>query len=796
MQEIINRSFLSLASKEIPDWGFARNKKATLMVPSAEWVQSIFSCQINLNDKFIIAPNRDSSYEGLLAYNNGENWKFIDFIGISIQDQEGKYLPVFASDTSPCVYLSPWMVTYCYFVSLKSIGIQSQECIPFYVNYYLNSQSPSHLTTGYVEVSYPDGLKFGATTLKPSIHPFFDIRHMYHESRHYAYCTFLEHRADHDRMVLSHYNRTFTLFYKHLHCDYFPNPDLLEWHYKLGIGERFERYSNNTKSNAIHFRSERRTVASYFSLSPHLHNSRENSFRFYFACGLNDEPRKPLFTNLITISNKSIKYDSLQLEKIESFCNNISDTRIREAVIARIAGLLKFKINISVNAHDSVIKAPYAGAWWFKTPWYRDVFEGYLSNFKTFFYFSDEKEAMKKTILFALENQDCSSGLIPNRLNEFQDGSKLSYQSTDSVLLAYIIANKIALAEKDVSFAKQVLEHIIKTISCFTVDVINDSMDIDGIPRIDPGTGLLLSVPWHSWIDTRNNELSIDGMHFTGLPNRVSQQFAIDLFKYLGSEINLGVFLSSPNFYLPEINAQWITVLASTCDVIKLLKDISPEECPSTEFEKKMLSLKKMAVNNYRKVFLNTANNYLFNIVYVSPGKNKRLTDEIESETAITSAAILGAIVFSKGELEGLWKHAKKCMIVKRTLSIFGKQHWPFGVLTHNVNTGAYYGDGEYHADVCWPRSTPYLLNLLDLLGQSETIAQILINNLDHQLSESAVFYNQELFSRPVPENKNPYPDEKTAKNPIPVKNPIQFWSQWCDPYLQYMNTISTMRLS
>ena len=53
-------------------------------------------------------------------------------------------------------------------------------------------------------------------------------------------------------------------------------------------------------------------------------------------------------------------------------------------------------------------------------------------------------------------------------------------------------------------------------------------------------------------------------------------------------------------------------------------------------------------------------------------------------------------------------------------------------------------------------------------------------------MSEGALFYNQELFSRPC--GNNPAPDERTRRNPVPVKNPIQFWSQWCDPYIRFFS--------
>ena len=61
---------------ENPDWGFARNVRAALLTPSAEWVQSVCSFPFEVNGKTFIAPNRDYPYEGLVAYHAGENWKF------------------------------------------------------------------------------------------------------------------------------------------------------------------------------------------------------------------------------------------------------------------------------------------------------------------------------------------------------------------------------------------------------------------------------------------------------------------------------------------------------------------------------------------------------------------------------------------------------------------------------------------------------------------------------------------------------------------------------------------------
>jgi len=61
-------------------------------------------------------------------------------------------------------------------------------------------------------------------------------------------------------------------------------------------------------------------------------------------------------------------------------------------------------------------------------------------------------------------------------------------------------------------------------------------------------------------------------------------------------------------------------------------------------------------------------------------------------------------------------------------------------------------------------------------------VKEILQNNLEHQMTEGAILLCHELFS--LPEGKNPSPTT-TRKNPVPVKNPIQFWSHFCDDYLK-----------
>ncbi|MEM0232302.1 MAG: hypothetical protein QXG78_04280, partial [Candidatus Methanomethyliaceae archaeon] len=76
---------------------------------------------------------------------------------------------------------------------------------------------------------------------------------------------------------------------------------------------------------------------------------------------------------------------------------------------------------------------------------------------------------------------------------------------------------------------------------------------------------------------------------------------------------------------------------------------------------------------------------------------------------------------------------------------------------------------------------TPYLIKFLERIGKENEIKGILLNNLDHMISEGVIFYINEIFGHAI--GKNPSP-KGLSMNPIPLKNPAQYWSHWCDPYL------------
>ena len=142
-------------SAENPDWHFARVRRSVLMIPSAEWVQSMFSCQFELGNKTFIAPNRDYPYEGLLVHQEGENWKFIDCIALSIQTHDGQQLSFFNNGSPPVVRVTPWKATYCYTASLPDrANLPPMARIPVSVCYRLHSASFGQRISGSIEVVF------------------------------------------------------------------------------------------------------------------------------------------------------------------------------------------------------------------------------------------------------------------------------------------------------------------------------------------------------------------------------------------------------------------------------------------------------------------------------------------------------------------------------------------------------------------------------------------------------------------------------------------------------------------
>ena len=554
--------FLTLPSAEDPDWGYARNKRSVLMVPSAEWIQSIYSCTVELNGKTWVIPNRDFPYEGLLVYQDGENWKTIDCVALALRHRNGQSIPFIEEPAYRAVKLSPWSTTYAYRIPASSIRGDLQGEIPFFVSYYLNSEADPEFVTGCVELYFPGGLVYGGVEITPVVQPFVDLRHMYGSSDFGNYRVYVDEDEGYRKRVhISSYNRTLTFYLSDVETTLFDTPEMLAWQYKLGTGSREEVYNDDIQRTQTVFKGEQKQVAAFFNcqISP----SDDRKFvRLFFGCGLDHAPARFSLPDLEGIFVRSRSKDREQFRQMNRLFAFPEHLPFKDAILARLIGMTKFKICIRVGGSDNYIRVPYAGAWWFKTPWYRDVFEGILNSFTALMRIPEEQANTKDIILLALREQDRVTGRVLNKISEYKHFER-SYNTADGTLLCFVVAHTYIAETGDLDFALRMLPYVATMIAAFQGADPADGLSrwVDGPPRVDEATGLLLSVPWHSWIDTRSQSLEQDGRRFEGLPNRLSPRFIQGLYARTADKDSFGALLSSPNFFLPEINAQWITLL-------------------------------------------------------------------------------------------------------------------------------------------------------------------------------------------------------------------------------------------
>ena len=750
--------FFDFYPVENSDWGFARNRQAVLMSPSTEWVQSIFSCTFEANGKKLVAPNRDFPYEGLLVYQDHENWKFLDMLAVGIQSPNGEYLPCMSDSSRPSVHVNPWCVTYDY------RALDGQVQIPFSVSYYLHSINSAKLLSGAVEIIFPPDIAHQDRGLVVSLLPFIDIRHMYAN----ATGAYQLKVTEPNKASVSNAGKNISFYFPEGWITAYDQELKVDWKYKLGTGSRREDFSSE-----IVFIPEEKAVTSLFEYSFSV-KAEGNVVRFFLTCGPEQTYERMNYQALEKIHLDSLRQDLEEAQKIAEVCPVQQNVAVGKALQARVAGAKRFRIHSSsISQEDCLV--PCAGAWWFKTPWFRDVFEGILNNFDTLIKFPRELAAIKKVVKLAVHEREPNTGRILNRFPEFKTEQR-SYNSVDGTLLCYLTANKVMQAEPDLSFALEIWAGI----RDFVDNALSKQpLGLEGPPRVDEETGLLLCVPQHSWIDTRNQGLHVGDRWAADLPNRLSESFIRAVYAVLEDKSEIQNRLTSPVIFLPEINAQWIVLLADTVNSMDKFLSQHEKRKKLVELRLELGVILEKAVAHFKPVFWNPDNGFLFNAVY----EDLQIKDALECEAGVTATSLLGRAVFSEPDLISIFECAQKTLLVYRQATLLSQDCLPFGLATRNVPAETFLGDRQYHGNVVWLRSSPYWVRLLALLGKEKMVREILLNTLDHQVSEGAIFYNHELLSRPI--GINPSPNPETSQNPVPVKNPIQFWSQWCDVFFE-----------
>ena len=663
--------------------GGSRTKHVILKRRHASLSQSVFSAPIGKK----VSPNRDYPYEGFFGMIGLKNWKFMDTIAAGVK-----------MDGEPCdlanvnVHASPWECTYTY---------AGPEGLDFRVSYFLYETHEG--ASGYVHAtaSGPD-----AGRLAIVLEPYFDIRFMYGAS----YPDRLTHEADNDTLIVimdrlascvSVEGSTFNMSEK-----------FIDWKYKLGSGSRYKA------DDRARFIPDVRRIRSFGEFE---REGAEALLKFSFNDSISGAK------TLLHTEFPGPSSDHENAMKIkESMASGMQYTRRMKDIILRAIGMSRFGIDVDGKTFME------AGDFWFRTVWFRDLFEGLIHNFNAINMIHG-LEGIKEILLKSFELQD-EYGRIPNRLVASGNAGSRDYNSADATLAGITVKET-----GDDSLAKASGEAIKKCLKNTGMDIISP----EGPPVVNPNG--LLSVPsWHSWIDGRR---MVDGRN---LPIRVSEIWERELIEQ-GAENELYL----QRFYLPEINAQWIKALEAGWLFGRYTRDYkTADQC-------KWLYYK--ALNSYKPLFYNHRTGFLNNLTTTETFALGARRDDMICSTGVISAAMLGLDVFTIREIESIASVTKSRLI--RT-----KWGMPFGTVVRSSGIMEYYGDSEYHEEVVWPRDTPYLIKLFEITDDKKIIEGILESNLRHQMEESFVFYNNELFS----------PDCDL----VPVKNPVQWWSQWVDPYL------------
>ncbi len=539
------------------------------------------------------------------------------------------------------------------------------------------------------------------------LEPFFDIRFMYDRSMPDL------HRAKVNAGILTVNVGDHAACLAAKNAVFTAKGRRISWVYKLGSGSRCMQGDNPQ------FVPECRVISSFYDIEA---DGPEASLQF--ACGDSHVAAS-------TLSGKEYRRgDDARAAEIKEALFPGYMPEHRDALF-RALGMDRFGMIVDGTRFRE------AGDFWFRSVWFRDEFEGLINNYRAIRAIDGTGE-IKAALLKSFDLQD-DSGRIPNRLVPGTGGQKSDYNSADATLLAFVLAGMLVRDTDDGDMARSAagaFRKYLKGIRC--CDLVEN-----GPPRIRPNG--LISIPsWHSWTDGMR---TVNGRC---LPIRVDEAWERELI-----ERNATEDLYLQKFFLPEINALWMRALEAGWLFARYDRDFVMADNSRIYFNR--------ALESYKALFLNPDSGFINNLVSTDDFALGRQIDATPGSPGVVAAAILGRDVFSLRELDGIAAFAKARLM--RT-----KWGMPFGLVVKESAKCLYLGDAEYHEAVVWPRDTPYFIRLLQLTGDTTTAEALLASNLRHQMEESFVFYNQELFS--------------CDQDLVPVKDPVQWWSQWVDPYL------------
>jgi hypothetical protein len=509
------------------------------------------------------------------------------------------------------------------------------------------------------------------------------------------------------------------------------------WRYKLGSGER------QMGPFGISFKPEERPLVQMGEIICAFSN-RKVQIQCQCYCGGTPEIQPPLRESR-THDQKAELLE--QARTLKALSSTLSSARTRWGKDAAVA--LGGRASVLLTKFDysaAGFSFPDAGAFWFRNAWMRDAFESAYTNFPIFL--QNDSRRLRSWVVHCL--QLSKDGLVPNKLPE-SASQQPSYAGLDGTLLCFLVWLKYAKAKGDAKLKSMIKFKALDAITCFKRE---------GNPVRLHGNGLLSCPAAYGWVDSYHQN-----QHGQNVPSRLPESWAQKI-----SEENRGENTQQEyyrkRYFLAETNALWT----------RFLKEVEEIAGNGEDWARELVQLLE---DNYMQTFWKDG--FVSHIADAQTGEafGGDVGEGVESSMGITSAALLPEVI-GREKLAILLENAKPLLVYR------GKKL--FGTLVRNSKQRIYFDDLQYHQAVVWPRDTPYLIKLLDCQPAESNrilVEELLLSGLEHQMYEGAVFYNHELFS--LPEGTNPSPVENEMGLPVPVKNPAQLWSQWVQPYVDYL---------
>ena len=723
MKEVIPIPYLELDSSESPDWDFARNRRILLRTPISEYSSSVLSAKVELpNGDEFIVPNRDFGSEGLSFLNRGDPWKVLDGVGIALSSGGENWKLLPAK-----VVVSPIRASYQYMSKQQEVMVR----------YSLGDVGAVDVSSLCLEIGLPD--RTSETVFR--IYLLLDLRPLRRESAPPII----------DPLMTNNFVCRNENIYVSIASDMKTDSShavltRLDWIYKKGFGSR-RQTPDGVKSVPY---SSTLSVVGPYELKPSGSNS---VLQLLVTTGFpvgKDAPRKILDSIELFESNLRGLLSLLPFETVNE--------SVRNALYGRICSMLLFGIRVDLG--DRQLIAGEAGAWWFRRSWLRDVYEGLLWN-RNVLSILGLQHYMASQLEIGLRHVN-EFGLLPNLIDWRSDGPLVLYNSLDSTLLFHQFLMEYCRSIGNLRGLRSGVSLLIRFIQ---------SLEKKEIPEIKESDGALLCPASYSWTDSKV-DIEIGGEKLRHVSTRMPPSF-YDWILTQESDLNKAIgLIEGPNFVLPEIQARWILVLDKAS---RVSADLGLDPGPFK------IALEK-ATRAFERQFLCDSEDLPANCLFIH--NDIEWKDQTLSSPSFISMTLLKDLLPRQSLKRAYDKARSELVVSRRIMKLNPRKEAPFGLLTQKRQCGPYLDDEQYHGCVVWPRDTPYLLDAMTYLGLEEDSNLLLLNNLDVSLSECVPFYSNELYGLPL--GKNPSPEEETKLQPIPLKNPAQWWSNWVDPYLSW----------